>query len=351
MNPEQPKPSINISRATRRPVDLNPDARYTVGYLPECASLPVLVQPTLDGTSLPGWVEQNRDLVAQHLRTTGAVLFRGFPVSTPPEFEASVKALSGELLDYTYRSTPRHKVEGRIYSSTDYPANRSIPMHNEMSYSNAWPMKLWFFSVIPASTGGETPIADSRRVLSLIPGDVRGQFEQRGVMYVRNYGPGIDLPWQDVFQTSNQTDVEQMCRSMGIEFEWRGDDELTTRQVCQGVATHPDTGDAVWFNQAHLFHVSSLDPVSRELLLAQFDEARLPRHAYYGDGGPIEESALEAIRRAYAAESVRFKWRASDVLVVDNMLVAHGRAPFEGNRRVLVGMAEQAGSRGTLVEM
>jgi hypothetical protein len=45
---------------------------------------------------------------------------------------------------------------------------------------------------------------------------------------------------------------------------------------------------------------------------------------------------------AYHAETVSFPWQQGDLLMPrhDNMLVAHGRAPYTGRREVLVGMAE-----------
>jgi len=33
-------------------------------------------------------------------------------------------------------------------------------------------------------------------------------------------------------------------------------------------------------------------------------------------------------------------WRTGDVLLVDNVLLAHGRRPFTGDRRVLVAMSD-----------
>lgn len=352
MSTEPSRPGLpGPGRMSRKPVGLSRESRYTMGPLIEGRALPVLVQPALAGLDLPVWIAENRGLVTEHLKQAGGVLFRGFDVASPEAFEACVKALSGRLLEYTYRSTPRRKVSGNIYTSTEYPADRSIPLHNEMSYSRAWPMKLWFFAMVAAPQGGETPIADSRGVLARIPAGIRDTFERRGVMYVRNYGPGIDLPWQEVFQTADRSDVERLCRETGIEWEWKGDDELTTRQVCQAVAVHPETGAAVWFNQAHLFHVSSHDAAVRDQLIAQFSEQGLPRHAYYGDGGAIEAEVLDEIRRAFDAETVRFAWQPSDLMLLDNMLVAHGRAPFGGPRRVLVGMAEQGGAGSTCVEM
>jgi alpha-ketoglutarate-dependent taurine dioxygenase len=49
---------------------------------------------------------------------------------------------------------------------------------------------------------------------------------------------------------------------------------------------------------------------------------------------------MDEIRGAYDSETVKFDWQRGDLLLVDNMLVAHGREPFTGNRKVLVAMAE-----------
>ena len=72
----------------------------------------------------------------------------------------------------------------------------------------------------------------------------------------------------------------------------------------------------------------------------EFREEDLPRNAYHGDGSPLEASMLDEIRRVYRAEAISFKWEDGDILMLDNMLAAHGRAPFAGSRRVLVGMCE-----------
>ena len=71
-----------------------------------------------------------------------------------------------------------------------------------------------------------------------------------------------------------------------------------------------------------------------------FREEDLPRNAFYGDGSKIEASVLEEINEIYQQETVTFPWQEGDILMLDNMLVAHGRKPFIGPRKVLVGMAE-----------
>jgi alpha-ketoglutarate-dependent taurine dioxygenase len=335
---DQPQ-STNARPGTsrRKGIALSSETLVRESLLRADVSLPLVLEPAVDALSLPEWTTNNLDFIVQKLRTHGAILFRGFNTNSVEEFEHFLRVLVGDLLEYSYRSTPRSEVSGRIYTSTEYPAHQSIPLHNEMSYTREWPMMLGFFCMEVASEGGETPIADSRRVFNLIAPAIRETFIRKGVMYARNYGEALDLSWQNVFQTNDRAEVEAYCRKTGIEFEWRDDDVLRTAQVCQAVANHPQTGESVWFNQAHLFHISSLESHVRDSLMSLAD-GEPPRNAYYGDGTPINESDLEEIRDAYAKEAVVFAWQKQDILLLDNMLAAHGRRPFRGSRKIVVGM-------------
>jgi alpha-ketoglutarate-dependent taurine dioxygenase len=321
-----------------------PDRRVQAGRLDGLPAAPVLVRPTEAGLVLADWAGENRAWLEAALHQAGAVLFRGFGVDGVDDFQRFMLSVTGELLPYTYRSSPRTQVKGNIFTSTEYPADQRIPFHTEMSYTTTWPMRIGFMSVVVAATGGETPIADSRRVYDRILPHVRDRFERHGVVYVRNYTPWMDLSWQNVFQTDSREQVDEFCRATGIEAEWISDDHLRTRQVCQGVSTHPVTGEKVWMNQAHLFHVTGLDPAMVELLMEEFGEENLPRNTYYGDGSAIEPEALDNIREAYDAEALVFPWERDDVLLLDNMLMAHARSPFTGDRKVVVGMARAYGA-------
>jgi alpha-ketoglutarate-dependent taurine dioxygenase len=288
--------------------------------------------------ALPEWLELNRLDVARLLAESGALLIRGLKIPGSRNFADTLTSLFGQdLLEYNYRSTPRTGLKGGVYTATEYHAAETIPQHNENSYAHCWPLRLGFLCVVPPRAGGRTPIADSRVVYRKIPEPIRSRFERKSIMYVRNYGD-IDLPWSEVFQTADKRQVEAYCRSNDIAFDWVDDTRLQTRQISQASAVHPTSHEKVWFNQAHLFHVSSMEEERRRQVMAALG-GNPPRNARYGDGSSIEESDLDHIRAVYDDSLISFTWQANDLLLLDNMLFSHGREAYEGSRKLLCGMA------------
>jgi hypothetical protein len=160
------------------------------------------------------------------------------------------------------------------------------------------------------------------------------------VLYVRNYRRGEDLSWQTAFQTDDRAEVERYCADAGIAWRWGAGDSLRTCAARTAAILHPVTGAPVWFNQAHLFHVSSHAPATQRALAALYAPDALPRQAWFGDGGALDLVSLAAVRAAYEACTISFPWAAGDLLLVDNLRVAHGRRAFSGPRRVIVAMSE-----------
>ena len=302
---------------------------------------PLQARPQAPEMTLEQAFERVRTLVDQRLERDGAILFRGFADPGIAGFQAFATAFGDPLLSYEFGSTPRSQVTGGgVYTSTEYPAYRAIPLHNEQAYTTEWPMRIWFYCARAADQGGETPIADSREIFRRIAPRLRERLSRRGLRYVRNYGNGLDVDWPQVFNTEDSARVEAYCRARGIDVEWTADGNLRTSQLCQAVARHPRTGEDVWFNQAHLFHLSALDEETQEILLDTVGEENLPRNVYYGDGEPLETSMLDDIRGVLDECRMVFPWQTGDVLMLDNMLTAHAREPFTGPRKVVVAMAK-----------
>ena len=324
----------------RKAVRMSQQELVKESFLTEGSTLPLVIEPAVQGVELTTWAQSNREDLRKKLAQYGGILFRGFQVNTAEDFEGFIPAVSEESLEYRERSSPRHAVHGNIYTSTDYPAEHPIFLHNENSYQNTWPMNIFFYCHIAAEEGGETPIADCRKIYQKIDPEIRQRFADKKWMYMRNFGDGFGLPWPTVFQTTDREEVEAYCGKTGIKVEWKEGDGLRTRAVRPAISKHPKTGEMVWFNHATFFHVTTREKETRESLLAEFAEEDLPTHTYYGDGSPIEEDVLDHLRGIYHEETVKFPWHKGDVLMLDNMLVAHGREPFKGSRKVLAGMSE-----------
>lgn len=292
------------------------------------------------GEDLIGVLERDRADIRRALAREGAVLLRGFALDGVDGFDRVVRTLSGSApLTYAERSSPRSTIKGRVYTSTDYPAGEEIFLHNENSYQSTWPLTLYFYCIEPPTGQGATPLADIREVYRSVDPSVREEFERRRWMVVRNFHEDFGTPWCDIFGTDDRDAVAAYCRDRGIDVEWRGGG-LRTRAVRDAVHTHPATGERVWFNHATFFHVTTRAPDVAEGLLELFGEEDLPTNTYYGDGGRIPDDVAAHLRDRYRACSTRYDWRRGDVLVVDNMLAAHGREPFTGPRRIAVAMAE-----------
>lgn len=304
--------------------------------------LPSLFMPRMAGERLMDAWSRLSPMIDAELAHVGGVLLRGFDVDSVEAFRAFAAAFGHPLLSYEFGSTPRTDVGGGVYTSTEYPAHQSIPLHNEQAYTREWPMRIWFHCVTASTEGGETPIADSRVIYRKMPAHILRRFEP-GVRYVRNYGD-FDVPWETVFNTQSRAEVEAYCRRNDIRFEWGRDGGLRTEQLCQAVEKHPLTGEMVWFNQAHLFHSSNLPSDVRDSLVDLLGADQLPRDARFADGSSMPDALLDEVRAVLDAETVSFRWEAGDVLMLDNMLVAHARSPFRGPRKVVVAMAQPHGS-------
>jgi alpha-ketoglutarate-dependent taurine dioxygenase len=308
-------------------------------------TLPLVVQPPGAHASnsaeldLAEWAAASGDFLAASLQRHGAILFRGFAINSARRFERVARATCRELYDENSEHVPVGDSDF-VQTPVFYAPDQKLLWHNENSFNLSWPRKILFCCHTPAASGGETPIVDSRQVHAALDPDVRRPFAERGVMYVRNYSAELGLDWRAVFRTESRAEVEERCQANDMSFEWKPGDLLRTRAVRPAVVAHPESGELSWFNQAQHWHVSCLDAATRHALRSLFAEEDLPRNCYYGDGSPIPDAAMAHILDVYARLEVSFPWQRGDVLLVDNLLTAHARNPFTGERKILVALGE-----------
>ena len=120
----------------------------------------------------------------------------------------------------------------------------------------------------------------------------------------------------------------------------RSGDRLKVASCAPGVITHPRTGELVFFNQVRLHHVACLPAAFRESTLRMFAEDDLPRNVLFGDGTSITDEEIAQVGQAFDKALVETPWQKGDIMMLNNMLVAHARRPFKGKRKIVVAMAD-----------
>ncbi len=302
--------------------------------------LPLVVEPEFNASfeSLLKTANDRREFLQEQLLRYGALLLRGFQMENAADFERFARIFSKkELFNYAGGVSPRRVLNDGVYTSTEYPAQFSLSLHNELSYSNIYPSLLFFGCLIAPQTGGETTLGDSRQILQKIDRQISDLFKRKKLCYVRNLqaDKGSGYSWQEAFESDDKESVEKTCLKAGADFEWKADGGLRLSQIRPAILTHPITTEEVWFNQADGFHPSNLD----EELLETLREDELRLNVRFGDGSPINSAMLAHIRAVLQNEKISHRWQAGDILILDNILAAHGRMPFAGARKIILAMA------------
>jgi alpha-ketoglutarate-dependent taurine dioxygenase len=323
--------------------------------LPNHQSLPRLMTSVeSDDLSLPTlirWLSSHREQIDRQIYQAGALLIRGFPVTSATLFREVCAALCADLRDYTGGDSPRTVVTDKVYTSTEYAAELEVLLHNELSYAGWMPERVFFGCLHPAASGGETHLADGRNIYRSLDKAVRSRFEELGVTYLQylwdeEEQPGPGKSWQQTFETSDRSEVENYLRRSDMDFEWTNIG-IRTAATKAAVQVHPVTAEKCWHNQADQWHrgmLSVKDSVAGEGAEGDcLNESRgtesLGNHVSFGDGSEIEVADLEHIREISRQCEVVYPWQQGDVLVIDNILSMHGRKPFSGKRQVVVAMA------------
>ncbi|RYE44189.1 MAG: hypothetical protein EOP21_07240 [Hyphomicrobiales bacterium] len=253
---------------------------------------PLFVQPRdhhlqHDAGAARDWFHAHRSELENLLTEAGALVFRGFAINTTDDFTAWMSGYEAPRYGYAGGSSPRKQLAARVYESTHAAAEDAIQMHQEMAYLPVWPSRVAFWCNVPAVSGGETFVADMRKVTAGLPQEFVEEVERRGIVYNRNFrdrnvSTGIDYldmihrSWQDSFNTEDIEKAIADMHEMGFEARRLDDGSLQTAYRNRGLVNHPVTGERLWFNQV------ATNSMGKEAI-----GHRLPVYeGYYGETGP-----------------------------------------------------------------
>lgn len=300
-------------------------------------ALPVILAEPRHGAAQ--WALAHRDEVREHVEHSGAVLLRDLGVSSTSETAAVAAAIGLTPMTEREGFAPRTVYGDGVYSSSHWPQDAPMCMHHELSYTIEPPGTLLFACLAAPSFGGRTSVADGQRVLRSLPADLVAPFERDGWLLTRVYHE-VGVPWQDAFGTADPEQVREYCASTGIECQWLADGKLRTRQRRAAVLRHPRTGVPGWFNQIAFLNGLTMEPEIREYLLDLYGPDGLPFDTAYSDGSPLDLATVDGINEVYDAHTVGESWHTGDVLLVDNLRMAHNREMYEGSRQIAVVLAD-----------
>jgi alpha-ketoglutarate-dependent taurine dioxygenase len=297
--------------------------------------------PAMDGLETAvEWLTAAGPALRTALHEHGAIVLRSLPIGSVADFGVVRDVLLPARTPYREKATPRSDYGNGVFSSTDLPAAQRIRMHNENSYTLTFPGLLMFACLVAPPEGGATPVADCRRVLASLPPQLVERMRATGWLLTRSYSEHISTDWRTAFAADTPADVQRYCAENLITCQWQSDGHLRTSQLRPGIITHPVTGEQVWFNHLAFWNEWALDDELRETLIEEFGHDDLPFNTALGDGSSLTRDELETLAAAYESATVRQPWQPGDLMLVDNILCAHGRDAFRGDRKIVVAMGE-----------
>lgn len=308
------------------------------------SSFPYIVENQAGIASMPEvltWVASEANALKGQLATIGTVLFRGFPISNPEDFDAFSAAFG--YGDFTYAESLSNAVRinftPRVFTANEAPPDVEIFLHHEMAQTPLSPEKIFFCCLSAAEEGGATPVCRSDWLYASFKQkhpQWAEQFSRLGLKYKIQMPAEADIDsgqgrsWASTLSVNTVQEAEDRLKALGYSWRWEKDGSLiTTTPVMPAVKQLPD-GSESFYNQVLAAHLG-WKPVGEE------QEKPLT----FGNGEPIPEEALVEIARIAEKYVLALEWQDGDVALVDNHRVMHGRYPFSGSRKrsVVVSLA------------
>jgi alpha-ketoglutarate-dependent taurine dioxygenase len=340
--------------------------RLNLSFLNE-DKLPLLLEPkhtyqaNLD--YLIQYLKDQNALFKDYLLNYGAILLRGFNVTSADHFSRIINACSlGAIFNYDQCIIPRTLIKPGIYTSINAPEWVEVSMHNEKSYSDHFPNHVYFYCEKSATIAGNTPLMNGHQLWLSLPIALQKKLEKKGILYSKfYYGNGlesqlvswmskrfVEVTWMRHFQTDNKLDIETTFKKMNVEFEWASKGNgliLKTRRPAHRY--HPINNKIVWFNQSNFNNnyyrslSETVNLIKNPLYRFILSQQRFTSYiASFGDGEPISKSEATLIHDTIVNNKISIPWCQGDVMVVDNLLCLHGKEPHRGERMILTSLTK-----------
>jgi len=268
------------------------------------------------------------------LESERCVVFSGFDASIE-DFENITVALSDDFHAYrgggfTVGRLSRSTVNNNstLMTATGSTQDFPLPLHGEMYYLSQPPDLIWFYCQVPVAEGGQTTIGDARQIFRDLSTRTQELLRERKIRYERRMDDG---DWQITFQTESRAEVEEFCKSQGLEIIWTEDGTAITYFYTSALREDAANESA--------FINSLLIVALGEQAMRSAKDIKLNFIVRWEDGSPIAQEILDEINRVCARNEIEVSWQRGDIILVDNRSVMHGRrGSNDKDRKILVRM-------------
>lgn len=325
---------------------------------------------TGDTSQFLEWYAENKEWFENATNKYGGILFRGFSINTPQDFDNIISTFHEDMVAEPYLgTTPRYHINGTkfIQSASEAPKFVSIPTHIELSFFKYVPKRIYFYaSEVNPPPGGHTPLTDFGAVWEKLSPTLKEKMLDKGLLYHRWYrheknrpvDPLVHKTWQAMFLTTDKEDIVKRAAEQGFNASWDEKDDLLLQHEAVITRTHSETKKEFWCTHFNVLHAATvavpyawdaqiLDSKVSALVAFVFHvwvNGRRWLGYHYGanvlyadDESEISWDEAMHIRKVISRNSWIFGYEKNDMVMLDNNRVAHGRTPwFEGARSVMV---------------
>jgi len=279
------------------------------------------------------WVADNVSALKKELSCSGAILFRGFPVSDANSYDAFFAAFN--YRNFTYSESLSNAVRINhtefVFTANEAPKNVEIYLHNEMAQTPIYPEIISLFCENAADQGGATALCRSdwvyRQLLAQQPQQCE-KLERLGIKYTTRM-PAENVPesgqgrsWRDTLSVENREQAEAKLSKLGYSWQWHDDGSISAKTPALPAIKTLKGGRKVFFNQiiaAYLGWSGVSENPAKALC--------------FGDGSHFAKDFLDSAVSVATSLTEDLNWQDGDVAIVDNHLAMHGRRPYSGQRK------------------
>lgn len=255
--------------------------------------------------------------VIEQFNTSSLLLFRGFDVDTE-DFKKFTELFSTNFVSYIGGAYSREMINGdkTLLSVTGGKLAFPVALHGEMYYRKHKPDILWFYCASPALKDGETTVCDGIQIYNQLSSSTQELFQEKKLKYTRTYPTGI---WQKIYQTDDLSHVAAVCQDNDMQLE-ANSEQITTHYVASAI--QPSRCGK------HQVFINNILPV-----VAQEINGNTSSIVRFEDDSKIPESVIDEINTITEQLIHLVSWQKSDVLMIDNTRLMHGRRAFADNQR------------------